>query len=175
MRLLVKRTLAQNILANLMWRRLLQATVQKIQRNVLIEQANWCFRAMRDCTEPQLTAELAHLGSTLLNKARKESQLKGIERKRLAYRPVTRNRRLATKLLNRADAVKMPSASGRSDFDKYHRERKISEIAEHSQNDVINTYRLWLRYRLFPATLNRTGSKRARRDVIRQERSKGHL
>ncbi len=39
-----------------------------------IDQANWCFRTMRDCTDPQLTAELANMGSTLLNKACKENQ-----------------------------------------------------------------------------------------------------
>jgi Predicted 3'-5' exonuclease related to the exonuclease domain of PolB len=141
----------------------MQATLQKIQTNVLMDQANWCFRAMRDCTEPQLAAELAHIGSTLLNKVRKESQLKGIERKRLGYRPAIRNRRLTTKLLNRADAVKMPSARERSDVEKYHREGKISEIAAYCQDDVINAYRLWLRYGLFRGTLTKTGSKQARR------------
>ena len=48
--------------------------MQNIHLNAPIDQANWCLRAMRDCTDPQLTAELAYMGSTLLNKARKESQ-----------------------------------------------------------------------------------------------------
>ncbi len=52
----------------------MQAPLQNIQPDALIDQANWCLRAMRDCTDPQLTAELAYMNSTLLNKARKESQ-----------------------------------------------------------------------------------------------------
>ena len=52
----------------------MQATPQNIQTNALINQANWCFRTMRNCTDPQLTAELSYMGSTLRNKARKESQ-----------------------------------------------------------------------------------------------------
>ena len=48
--------------------------MQNIHLNAPIDQANWCFRTMRDCTDPQLTAELAHMGSTLLNKALNESQ-----------------------------------------------------------------------------------------------------
>ena len=49
----------------------MQATLQSIQPNALLDQENWCFRAMRDCTDPQLTAEFAYMGSTLLNKTRK--------------------------------------------------------------------------------------------------------
>ena len=48
--------------------------MQNIHLNAPIDQANWCFRTLCDCTDPQLTAELAYMGSTLLNKARKESQ-----------------------------------------------------------------------------------------------------
>jgi len=53
----------------------MQTPLQNIQPNALIDQANWCFRAMRECTDPQLTAEFAYMGSTLTNKVRKESQL----------------------------------------------------------------------------------------------------
>jgi hypothetical protein len=48
--------------------------MQNIHLNASLDQANWCLRAMRDCTDPQLTAELAHMGSVLLSKAHKESQ-----------------------------------------------------------------------------------------------------
>ena len=52
----------------------MHVTLQNIQPNAVMDQANWCFRTMRNCTDAQLTAELSYMGSTLLNKARKESQ-----------------------------------------------------------------------------------------------------
>ena len=38
--------------------------------------------------------------------------------------------------------------------EKYYRDGRISEIAEYSESDVVNTYRLWLRYELFRGQLN---------------------
>ena len=47
----------------------MQAALQNVQSHALFDQANWCFRVMRDCTDPELTAELGYMGSTLLNMA----------------------------------------------------------------------------------------------------------
>ena len=34
-------------------------------------------------------------------------------------------------------------------MDQYHREGRIREIADYCESDVLNTYRVWLRYELF--------------------------
>jgi len=38
----------------------------------LIEQARWCFRRLRECTDPEMKLELAFIGATLLTKARRQ-------------------------------------------------------------------------------------------------------
>ena len=38
-------------------------------------------------------------------------------------------------------------------FENYHKEGKIKEIAEYCESDVVNTYRVWLRYELFRGRL----------------------
>jgi predicted PolB exonuclease-like 3'-5' exonuclease len=40
--------------------------------------------------------------------------------------------------------------------EKYFREGKIKEIAEYCETDVLNTYRVWLRYELFRGRLTET-------------------
>jgi 3'-5' exonuclease len=44
-----------------------------------------------------------------------------------------------------------------SEVDKYFREGRIREIADYCETDVINTYRLWLRYELFCGRLTQAG------------------
>ena len=34
-------------------------------------------------------------------------------------------------------------------MERYHREGRIREIADYCESDVLNTYRVWLRYELF--------------------------
>lgn len=52
----------------------MSANLQQIQPNALVDQANWCLRTMRDCTDPELTAELAFIGTALLNKALRKNE-----------------------------------------------------------------------------------------------------
>ena len=40
-----------------------------------------------------------------------------------------------------------------AEVEKYFRDGHIREIADYCRNDVINTYRLWLRYELFRGKL----------------------
>jgi predicted PolB exonuclease-like 3'-5' exonuclease len=47
-----------------------------------------------------------------------------------------------------------PDGMTGSEVEKCHREGRISEIAEYCETDVINTYRIWLRYELFRGRLN---------------------
>ena len=40
------------------------------------------------------------------------------------------------------------------EVEKYHHDGHIREIAEYCESDVVNTYRLWLRYELFRGRLS---------------------
>jgi predicted PolB exonuclease-like 3'-5' exonuclease len=46
-----------------------------------------------------------------------------------------------------------PDDIGGADVERYFREGRIQEIADYCETDVINTYRVWLRYELFRARL----------------------
>jgi 3'-5' exonuclease len=63
--------------------------------------------------------------------------------------------------------------------EKYFREGRIKEIAEYCESDVVNTYRVWLRYELFRGRLTE-GAHRASEDTLfewikQREGSKQHL
>jgi predicted PolB exonuclease-like 3'-5' exonuclease len=63
--------------------------------------------------------------------------------------------------------------------EKYFREGRIKEIAEYCESDVVNTYRVWLRYELFRGRLTDAGH-RASEDTLfewirQREGSKQHL
>jgi predicted PolB exonuclease-like 3'-5' exonuclease len=47
-----------------------------------------------------------------------------------------------------------PDGLGGSEVERYYCERRIREIAEYCESDVVNTYRLWLRYELFRGRLS---------------------
>jgi len=48
---------------------------------------------------------------------------------------------------------KLGGMSG-SDVEKYYREGRIKEIVEYCEADIVNTYRVWLRYELFRGRLS---------------------
>jgi predicted PolB exonuclease-like 3'-5' exonuclease len=43
------------------------------------------------------------------------------------------------------------------EVEKYFRDGRIKEIAEYCGSDVVNTYRVWLRYELFRGKLTKQG------------------
>jgi predicted PolB exonuclease-like 3'-5' exonuclease len=47
-----------------------------------------------------------------------------------------------------------PNGISGADVDKYYRDGRIREIAEYCESDVVNTYRVWLRYELFRGRLS---------------------
>jgi 3'-5' exonuclease len=49
-----------------------------------------------------------------------------------------------------------PNGISGADVDKYYRDGRIREIAEYCESDVVNTYRVWLRYELFRGRLSDT-------------------
>jgi 3'-5' exonuclease len=50
-----------------------------------------------------------------------------------------------------------PDAIGGADVERYCREGRIAEIAAYCETDVVNTYRVWLRYELFRGRLSENG------------------
>jgi predicted PolB exonuclease-like 3'-5' exonuclease len=47
-----------------------------------------------------------------------------------------------------------PNGMSGSDVEQYFREGRLKEIAEYCESDVVNTYRIWLRYELFRGRLS---------------------
>jgi predicted PolB exonuclease-like 3'-5' exonuclease len=47
-----------------------------------------------------------------------------------------------------------PDGISGADVEKYYREGRIAEIAAYCETDVVNTYRVWLRYELFRGRLS---------------------
>jgi 3'-5' exonuclease len=47
-----------------------------------------------------------------------------------------------------------PDGMSGGEVEKYYRDGRIREIAEYCESDVVNTYRVWLRYELFRGRLS---------------------
>jgi 3'-5' exonuclease len=47
-----------------------------------------------------------------------------------------------------------PDGMSGAEVEKYYRDGHIREIAEYCESDVLNTYRVWLRYELFRGCLS---------------------
>jgi 3'-5' exonuclease len=47
-----------------------------------------------------------------------------------------------------------PNGIDGAEVERYHREGKIQEIADYCETDIVNTYRVWLRYELFRGRLS---------------------
>ena len=66
-----------------------------------------------------------------------------------------------------------------SEVEKYFLDGKIKEIADYCETDVVNTYRVWLRYELFRGRLDEVGFKASELNLIefikRHEDTKQHL
>src|SRR5271166_2903694 len=54
-----------------------------------------------------------------------------------------------------------PDGIGGADVERYHREGRIREIADYCESDVLNTYRVWLRYELFRGGLSYEGFRKS--------------
>jgi 3'-5' exonuclease len=50
-----------------------------------------------------------------------------------------------------------PDGIDGSEVEKYVREGRIAEVAAYCETDVVNTYRVWLRYELFRGRLTENG------------------
>ena len=72
-----------------------------------------------------------------------------------------------------------PDSIGGADGERYCREGRIAEVAAYCETDVVNTYRVWLRYELFRGRLSESGLRASEAnlsDYIRtRSNTKPHL
>ena len=58
-----------------------------------------------------------------------------------------------------------PKGFDGGEVERYFREGKIKEIADYCETDVVNTYRVWLRYELFRGTLSQSVFEASERNL----------
>ncbi len=71
-----------------------------------------------------------------------------------------------------------PDGIDGGEWHRYFRDGKIKEIADYCETDIVNTYRVWLRYELFRGRLNPsdyTASEQGLAEFLRRQESKPHL
>jgi predicted PolB exonuclease-like 3'-5' exonuclease len=64
-----------------------------------------------------------------------------------------------------------PSGIHGGKVEKYYREGKIREIADYCESDVVNTYRVWLRYELFRGRLTDAAFQASEANLVEYIRS----
>ena len=64
-----------------------------------------------------------------------------------------------------------PDGIDGGDVEKYVREGRIAEVAAYCETDIVNTYRVWLRYELFRGRLSESGLRASEVNLIDYIRS----
>jgi 3'-5' exonuclease len=67
-----------------------------------------------------------------------------------------------------------PGGISGGEVEKFYRDGHIREIAEYCENDVVNTYRVWLRYELFRGRLSDVGFQASETDLINFIKARGN-
>ena len=65
-----------------------------------------------------------------------------------------------------------PEGIGGADVERYCGEGRVAEVAAYCETDVVNTYRLWLRYELFRGRLTENGLRASEADLSNYIRSR---
>jgi predicted PolB exonuclease-like 3'-5' exonuclease len=71
-----------------------------------------------------------------------------------------------------------PDGTDGGEVHRYFCEGRIKEIADYCETDIVNTYRIWLRYALFRGRLNpgdHAASEQGLAEFLRRQESKPHL
>jgi 3'-5' exonuclease len=58
-----------------------------------------------------------------------------------------------------------PKGFDGGEVERYFHEGKIKEIADYCETDVVNAYRVWLRYELFRSTLSQNAFEASQRNL----------
>jgi predicted PolB exonuclease-like 3'-5' exonuclease len=61
-----------------------------------------------------------------------------------------------------------------AEVEKYYRDGHIREIAEYCESDIVNTYRLWLRYELFRGRLTDVEFQASETNLLNFVRARGN-
>jgi predicted PolB exonuclease-like 3'-5' exonuclease len=61
-----------------------------------------------------------------------------------------------------------------AEVEKYYRDGYIREIAEYCESDVLNTYRVWLRYELFRGRLSDAEFQASEANLIEFVKARGN-
>src|SRR5262249_2351412 len=67
-----------------------------------------------------------------------------------------------------------PDGMSGGEVEKYYREGRIHEIADYFESDVVNTYRLWLRYELFRGRLTEVDFQASEVNLVEFIRSRAN-
>jgi 3'-5' exonuclease len=60
------------------------------------------------------------------------------------------------------------------EVEKYYRDGRIHEIAEYCESDVVNTYRVWLRYELFRGRMSEANFRASELNLIEFIKARGN-
>jgi predicted PolB exonuclease-like 3'-5' exonuclease len=67
-----------------------------------------------------------------------------------------------------------PDGISGGEVEKYYRDGHIREIAEYCESDVLNTYRVWLRYELFRGRLSDAGFQASEAGLVDFVKARGN-
>jgi hypothetical protein len=67
-----------------------------------------------------------------------------------------------------------PDGMSGAEVEKYYRDGHIREIAEYCESDVLNTYRVWLRYQLFRGHLSKAGFEASEKNLVEFVKVRGN-
>jgi predicted PolB exonuclease-like 3'-5' exonuclease len=67
-----------------------------------------------------------------------------------------------------------PDGMSGGDVEKYYREGRLREIAEYGETDVVNTYRVWLRYELFRGRLSAPAFQASELNLVEFMKARGN-
>jgi len=67
-----------------------------------------------------------------------------------------------------------PDGMSGGEVEKYYREGRIREIADYCESDVVNTYRVWLRYELFRGSLSDAAFQASEANLIDFIKARGN-
>jgi 3'-5' exonuclease len=68
-----------------------------------------------------------------------------------------------------------PNGMNGGEVEKYYRDGRIREIAEYCESDVVNTYRVWLRYELFRGRLSESAFQASELNLFEFIRARGNM
>jgi predicted PolB exonuclease-like 3'-5' exonuclease len=89
------------------------------------------------------------------------------------HRSVSKAKRRCTNVPRHGSARK-PNGIAGGDVEKLFRDGRVCEISEYCESDVVNTYRVWLRYELFRGRLPQADFEASEAELTHFIRGRGN-